>query len=692
MRSVIPSLRFTQKAEELYHSWLDATFMEVAVEIEDRAARWLYWRFGVDPNKKFEQEERKLQQQKEEEARQQLEKKKQEAKGAEQQQEKKKEDDFSVKTKPDRRQKVNIPLLAGEIMAIKDRTNQAAKISEIMETLTYQKRRELLDYMKNISRQRESARANNQLNESVAAIQQELYGHHSFRDKSGYQFGEHNMLDAIEVAYARQYDVFTFSYKNATLVSPLLAKFYWLDELNLMYNKITSLPEELGKLSQLKKLILSHNQLTEIKIDFTQWKELTVLNLSTNNLTTLPFSIGECKSLSVLELEHNNGFKHLPFSISKCRKLSYLGMEDTGLKVIPPEVGTLSNLEYLKLKNTPMKMIPTDVYQKGITAVLEYLKSFVPEEAGIGASKFLKQCQSYVNQKDLSDITFDLNGSNYYGHRCILSVRCPSLLKKYEMRTVDGFNFIDISGVAGDVFLELLTYIYTDSDEIQFINKREGFCVELMSLADFLNLPRLSGICNQYKEYKRVLKEQIPDSTLLQDVSSLWKNKNYQDVAFEVDEQRLEAHKIVLSLRCDYFKSMFSSGLKEAQMELIQLADVSAGVFRSVLEYLYTDDIEEIDGESAIELLTTAHTYRIKRLKRMIENVIGYSLDADNVGCIADVAVLYNCETLTRACVFFIVREFSKIARTDGWKEMSQTTREVIKEQCSLWGVEVSWK
>jgi len=75
----------------------------------------------------------------------------------------------------------------------------------------------------------------------------------------------------------------------------------------------------------------------------------------------------------------------------------------------------------------------------------------------------------------------------------------------------------------------------------------------------------------------------------------------------------------------------------------------------------------------------------------MVENVIGYSLDVDNVGCILDVAVLYSCETLTRACTFFLVKEYNKVKSTDGWKQMSEQTREVVKEQVSVWGLNPTW-
>ncbi len=42
--------------------------------------------------------------------------------------------------------------------------------------------------------------------------------------------------------------------------------------------------------------------------------------------------------------------------------------------------------------------------------------------------------------------------------------------------------------------------------------------------------------------------------------------------------------------------------------------------------------------------------------------------------------------------MFFIIREYTKVKRTDGWEEMSAEARRVVLEQSALWSVTTEWK
>lgn len=81
----------------------------------------------------------------------------------------------------------------------------------------------------------------------------------------------------------------------------------------------------------------------------------------------------------------------------------------------------------------------------------------------------------------------------------------------------------------------------------------------------------------------------------------------------------------------------------------------------------------------------TANSFAIKRLKSIVENVCGYSIDVDNVGCLLDVAVLYNCEMLVRACMFFVLKEYTKVKGSEAWLNMADSTKETVRKQAAMW-------
>jgi hypothetical protein len=81
---------------------------------------------------------------------------------------------------------------------------------------------------------------------------------------------------------------------------------------------------------------------------------------------------------------------------------------------------------------------------------------------------------------------------------------------------------------------------------------------------------------------------------------------------------------------------------------------------------------------------------RIERLKRILESVIGYSLDVENLGCIADVAIELSCETLSRACVYFTLKQYKAVQKTEGWKQMMPATKEYLAKASQAW--DAGWK
>ena len=64
----------------------------------------------------------------------------------------------------------------------------------------------------------------------------------------------------------------------------------------------------------------------------------------------------------------------------------------------------------------------------------------------------------------------------------------------------------------------------------------------------------------------------------------------FSDVTFIVQGHKFYAHKVILSLISDHFRSMFKSGMAESKMQEIVLDDVSYPVFSSIMHFLYTGD------------------------------------------------------------------------------------------------------
>ena len=79
-------------------------------------------------------------------------------------------------------------------------------------------------------------------------------------------------------------------------------------------------------------------------------------------------------------------------------------------------------------------------------------------------------------------------------------------------------------------------------------------------------------------------------SARISEFGSLLDDPTSVDVTFVVNNERIPAHRTILAARSTYFRTMFSSGMKEAQEgNDIIVQDTSPAAFRAMLLYLYTE-------------------------------------------------------------------------------------------------------
>ncbi|XP_075389948.1 leucine-rich repeat-containing protein 27 isoform X2 [Tenrec ecaudatus] len=108
---------------------------------------------------------------------------------------------------------------------------------------------------------------------------------------------------------------------------------------------------EVFQMPQLKQLYLRKNSLCTIPKDFFQLlPELTWLDLRFNRIQVLPAGIGSHKHLKTLLLERNP------------------------IKMLPVELGNVCTLKALNLRHCPLEFPPQLIVQKGLLAILTFLR------------------------------------------------------------------------------------------------------------------------------------------------------------------------------------------------------------------------------------------------------------------------------------------------------------------------------
>ncbi|TVU42538.1 hypothetical protein EJB05_08950, partial [Eragrostis curvula] len=154
----------------------------------------------------------------------------------------------------------------------------------------------------------------------------------------------------------------------------------------------------------------------------------------------------------------------------------------------------------------------------------------------------------------------------------------------------------------------------------------------------------------------------VPPSDILEDFSKLERMTVGTDVTFTIDGEVFPAHKIVLAARSPVFMVQLYGPLAEGNnWESITVEDMQPTVFKSLLYFIYTDslpDMEHLDDgdhrEMAKHLLAAADWYAMDRLKLICEEMLCRIVDAKTAETMLALAEQYGCRDLKEACLQYI--------------------------------------
>ncbi|KAL4233187.1 hypothetical protein ACF0H5_007871 [Mactra antiquata] len=119
-----------------------------------------------------------------------------------------------------------------------------------------------------------------------------------------------------------------------------------------------------------------------------------------------------------------------------------------------------------------------------------------------------------------------------------------------------------------------------------------------------------------------------------------------------------QCHKCILVARLEYFHSMLASGWMETSTTSDLSLPVPGDILEILLDYLYTDESQVINGTQNVELLcnilVVADQMLVVRLKEICEASIAVLVTLKNVGELLEFSTMYNASQLKSTCQQFI--------------------------------------
>ncbi|KAL5197416.1 hypothetical protein ABZP36_000928 [Zizania latifolia] len=169
--------------------------------------------------------------------------------------------------------------------------------------------------------------------------------------------------------------------------------------------------------------------------------------------------------------------------------------------------------------------------------------------------------------------------------------------------------------------------------------------------------------------------------TVMKEICSKETNK---DVTFYVGQERFLAHRCVLAARSSVFKAEFFGTMNAKARRTIKIEDMEAGVFRSLLHFIYTDSLPDAsqDVVMAQHLLVAADRYNVERLKLICEEKLSKNLESDMLATSLALAEQHSCHGLKEACFEFLASpsNLESVMASDGYEHLKSSCPSVLVE------------
>lgn len=72
---------------------------------------------------------------------------------------------------------------------------------------------------------------------------------------------------------------------------------------------------------------------------------------------------------------------------------------------------------------------------------------------------------------------------------------------------------------------------------------------------------------------------QVPQPSLPRDMLCMLESGEFSDVTFVIGESRIRGHRCILANRSNFFKNMFTVGMRETEESVITVQDISLSTF-----------------------------------------------------------------------------------------------------------------
>uniref|UniRef100_A0A914I2H5 BTB domain-containing protein n=1 Tax=Globodera rostochiensis TaxID=31243 RepID=A0A914I2H5_GLORO len=302
--------------------------------------------------------------------------------------------------------------------------------------------------------------------------------------------------------------------------------------------------------------------------------------------------------------------------------------------------------------------------------------------------------------------------------------RTRAVLALYAAAAVGGkahseeIKLVEVPDVEVGAFKTMLAFIY--ADDLRGLNGDNAMAV--LYAANKYIVPGLAKVCVNFSISKlRNVSSRLTVFASLENIQTnivtsktaslvgrmkhLLDTGDGADVHFLVGEgdkkELLSAHKLVLIAASDVFETMFRFDATTAgnaeQVKPVEVPDVEVDAFKTMLAFIYADDVSGLNGDNAISVIYAAKKYD---LPLMIEACANFPLSKlrNIFHAFADARIVGENE-ISRRCLDYIDRNANTLILSETFLQIDQKLlceildrdQLQIDEETAIWDAALRW-
>ncbi|XP_063813049.1 kelch-like protein 35 [Pseudophryne corroboree] len=178
-------------------------------------------------------------------------------------------------------------------------------------------------------------------------------------------------------------------------------------------------------------------------------------------------------------------------------------------------------------------------------------------------------------------------------------------------------------------------------------------------------------IKNMAQEHTRPCVGTCHANEILQSLNASRQSGVFTDVTLLVEGQTFPCHKVILSSKSSYFRAMFSNSLKETNLNVVDLHELSASSISLVLDFMY-EGKPQLQEDNVQDILQASDLLNIFSLRNACVNFIDGQLDPSNCVGIMKFADMFSIPSLSEKSKKLMLESFAEVSCHEEFLELSK--------------------